>query len=119
MGLAELTHETFASRIGERFAISEPAALEQANVGVAAHDPARRPFSLVFRGPPRPLLPQRIYRLEHAALGPLEISSSRSPATLAARATRPCSGTSLLLRGPSCMSTWTPCSPAARKPSRS
>ena len=77
MGLEELTHETFASRIGEPFAIAEPTALElsleQANLGIAARDPARRPFSLVFRGPPRPLLPQRIYRLEHAALGPLEI----------------------------------------------
>jgi hypothetical protein len=77
MGLEQLTHETFAARIGEPFAITEPAALElsleQANLAGAAHDPARRPFSLVFRGPPRPLLAQRTYRLEHAALGTLEI----------------------------------------------
>jgi hypothetical protein len=33
----------------------------------------RTPFSLVFRGPLRPVLPQQIYRLEHAELGALDI----------------------------------------------
>jgi hypothetical protein len=33
----------------------------------------RTGFSLEFLGPPGPLLPQRIYRLEHARLGTLEI----------------------------------------------
>jgi hypothetical protein len=28
---------------------------------------------LLFRGPRTPVLPQRIYRLEHAVMGPLEI----------------------------------------------
>ena len=32
-----------------------------------------RPFSLVFRGPGEPLLPQRIYRVEHPALGALDL----------------------------------------------
>jgi hypothetical protein len=77
MCLDELTHETFAARIGEPFAIAEPAALdlllEEANLGTEAPDAPRQPFSLVFRGPPQPLLPQRIYRLEHEALGALEI----------------------------------------------
>ena len=31
------------------------------------------PFALVFRGPEAPLLPQRIYRFEHADLGTPEI----------------------------------------------
>jgi hypothetical protein len=33
----------------------------------------RTPFSLIFRGPPAVLLPQRIYRLEHATLGAFEL----------------------------------------------
>lgn len=34
---------------------------------------SREQFSLHFRGPHMPALPQRIYRLEHAQLGTLEI----------------------------------------------
>jgi hypothetical protein len=34
---------------------------------------SRSPFSLVFRGGPSPPLPQRIYRVEHEALGALDI----------------------------------------------
>ena len=37
---------------------------------VAAH---RKPFSLVFLGPPQVVLPQAIYRFEHAELGTIEI----------------------------------------------
>jgi hypothetical protein len=33
----------------------------------------RTPFSLVFRGPLAPVMPQRIYRVEHAGLGALDI----------------------------------------------
>ncbi|HEX2163867.1 MAG TPA: hypothetical protein VHM02_07950 [Thermoanaerobaculia bacterium] len=33
----------------------------------------RQPFGLVFRGPRDPVLPQRIYRVEHDALGAQEI----------------------------------------------
>jgi hypothetical protein len=33
----------------------------------------REPFSLTFRGPLRPVLAQRIYNLEHEAIGALEI----------------------------------------------
>lgn len=78
MDLSELTHDTFATLVGEPFAIAaEPSAielvLEQATLGAEPPDAGRRPFSLVFRGPPQPLLPQRVYRLEHAKLGALEI----------------------------------------------
>ena len=34
---------------------------------------ARDPFSLAFRGPRTPVQPQRIYALEHARMGTLEI----------------------------------------------
>src|SRR5436309_3177 len=33
----------------------------------------RAPFSLVFRGPLEPVLPQRIYRFEHDELGSFEL----------------------------------------------
>lgn len=31
------------------------------------------PFSLIFRGPMQPILPQKIYRLDHEMLGVLEL----------------------------------------------
>jgi len=34
---------------------------------------AARPFSLLFRGPREGFLPQRTYRVEHVALGTLDI----------------------------------------------
>jgi hypothetical protein len=34
---------------------------------------ARAPFSIVFLGPRDPVLPQRIYRLEHDELGTLDL----------------------------------------------
>jgi len=37
------------------------------------HQPARTPFSLVFRGDKGAALPQRIYGIEHEALGRVEI----------------------------------------------
>ena len=33
----------------------------------------RRPFSIVFRGPREPLLPQRIHRVAHEKLGALDL----------------------------------------------
>src|SRR5438045_985523 len=39
----------------------------------AAVGERRAPFSIVFRGPATPILPQRIYRLEHAALGTFDL----------------------------------------------
>ena len=33
----------------------------------------RAPFSLIFRGPAEPLLPQATYNIEHPRLGPLDI----------------------------------------------
>lgn len=33
----------------------------------------RDPYSLVFRGPPAPVLPQRIYHLRHERMGDLEL----------------------------------------------
>lgn len=33
----------------------------------------RKPFCLTLRGPLKPLFPQKIYRLEHETLEPLEV----------------------------------------------
>jgi hypothetical protein len=33
----------------------------------------RAPFSLVFRGPTTPVLPQRIYRIEHPEIGAFDL----------------------------------------------
>lgn len=71
----------FAPLQGQHFALSlgeaeEPllnAVLVQAQ---ALHQPVfhgRQPFSLLFTGPPEPVLPQRIYRLAHAQLPPLDV----------------------------------------------
>jgi len=68
----------FEPLVGERFALDaaagEPLELVLTAATPAGEQPgARAPFSLAFDGPPQPLLPQAIYRLEHAALGALEI----------------------------------------------
>jgi hypothetical protein len=41
--------------------------------GEAIEPGRRRPFSLIFLGPDRPMLEQRIHSLGHPTLGPLEI----------------------------------------------
>jgi hypothetical protein len=80
--LDALTHESFRPHVGTDFAarLGPDATLRVTLIEVEATGPVpaggaarRRPFSLIFRGPRAPVLPQRIYRLEHAAMGPLEI----------------------------------------------
>ena len=77
MGLEELTAATFEPHVGTTFTAEvAPAAvpLVLASVTTLAERPGGRdPFSLLFRGPAEPLLPQAIQRLEHAELGALEI----------------------------------------------
>jgi hypothetical protein len=84
--LDALTHESFLPHVDTEFLVRlepDPALrltlLEATVTGRAPLGPpgpsgARRlPFSLIFRGPRAPVLPQRIHRLEHAAMGPLDI----------------------------------------------
>lgn len=74
-----LTSETFSGRVGETFRIhvSEKTAIEAVLAEVtertAPADAPRTPFILLFRGPIDAVLPQRIYPVEHPALGRLEI----------------------------------------------
>lgn len=75
-----LTRTHFIGCVNEHFRIyadntNIDVELVQADVlGAHVDGPGRRePFSLIFRGPTQPVLPQRIYRIEHAELGTLEI----------------------------------------------
>jgi len=78
--LAELTADDFAAHSGSRYLLrfagaAEPIALELVEVTAGGQRARRggRPFSLIFRGPRSPLLPQAQYRLEHDAMGALDI----------------------------------------------
>ncbi len=78
MRLEDLTLAVFESLVGDTFALDAGAA-EPLDLVLTAATPTgeqpggRVPFSLLFDGPPRPLLPQAIYPLAHAELGALEI----------------------------------------------
>jgi hypothetical protein len=65
--LATLTVEDFAPLKGERFSELTLAEVNE----LARGDNDRVPFSLVFEG--EPAMPQGIRRIEHDALGPLDI----------------------------------------------
>jgi hypothetical protein len=77
MDLGELTLAAFEPLVGEPFAVVlEPATIElvlESATTLGARPGGRDPFTLIFRGPPEPLLPQATYALEHADLGTLEI----------------------------------------------
>ena len=92
--LDQITRETFAEHVGSRFRVAAGAGqtlpgltpsgstteveielieaqLLPVHAGKGGKAPKRQPFSLTFRGPG--YLPQKIYRLEHAKLGALEM----------------------------------------------
>jgi hypothetical protein len=80
--LENFTVESFSGRIGDGFRITGPgstvveAQLTEATAVGDARSPGtgeRAPFSLVLRGPLEPILPQRIYRFEHEALGAFDL----------------------------------------------
>jgi hypothetical protein len=79
-----LTYDDFSGRVGESFDIAPgdgssmllelAEAVQGAEPGGPGPDGQQRlQFSLVFRGPLTPALPQRAYRLTHADLGELEL----------------------------------------------
>jgi hypothetical protein len=82
----EMTSETFLPHVGSEFRVDGPAAGVEAvgdgvilrlaavrDLGRQPNAPRTEPFALEFEGPPQPMLEQRIYRLQHDELGPLEI----------------------------------------------
>jgi hypothetical protein len=74
-----LTLDCFAGLCGERFALQYDASAslwtELLEAQALPQPPfnGRQPFSLVFNGPPGPVLPQRVYRLAHERLPVLDI----------------------------------------------
>jgi hypothetical protein len=76
MDLGELSLATFEPHVGDRFTIGGFGAIElvlAAAQRVGKWPGGRDPFRLSLRGPAEPVLPQAIYRLEHADLGALDI----------------------------------------------
>jgi hypothetical protein len=82
--LEDFTVATFSGRIGQAFRVHAEAATLEMELRSAteahrrdgeapARQGARTPFSLVFRGPLEPVLPQRIYRFETGGLGEFEL----------------------------------------------
>lgn len=80
--LDKLTVREFTGQIGKTFRLTladSPAVdlvlVEARDLSLASSAPEakRAPFSLVFRSPKGPVLPQRIYSLENETLGRLEI----------------------------------------------
>jgi hypothetical protein len=79
-----LTFDLFEGRVGEQFEVSAdgvaPVPMELAEAtestepgGTGPQGQERLQFSLVFRGPLEPVLPQAIYGLDHDALGHLDL----------------------------------------------
>ena len=81
--LEQLTLETFREQLGKGFRLDPGEGAPALDLVLAeardltradgAHGPRRNPFSLVFLGPTRPILPQRIYPLTNDAMGRIEI----------------------------------------------
>jgi hypothetical protein len=77
--LDKVTRQTFEPLQGQRFTLTDGAnpALDLELVAVAGNGlkgaAAREQFSLHFRGPLSPQLPQKIYRLTHDQLGVMDI----------------------------------------------
>jgi hypothetical protein len=79
-----LTYDLFGGRTGERFEVAvddgEPLELELTEAtestelgGPGPDGQERRQFSLIFRGPATPFVPQGTYALSHAELGELDL----------------------------------------------
>ena len=78
--LDQLQLSTFEPLVGQPFVLRRDIGdatvdLVLAEATALAHGEGRprTPFSLVFRGPAEPVMPQRIYRVDHEELGALEL----------------------------------------------
>jgi len=77
--LRSFTIETFAPLVREMFRI-HPEGASPLDAELISAEPyggqaagGRAPFSIVFRGPPQPVLSQMTYRIEHAVLGSFDL----------------------------------------------
>ena len=74
--LENFTVGTFSGHLGNSFRVhpDESSTLDLELVSATElNEGSERPFSIVFRSPKDALLPQRIYRMEHAEIGEFEI----------------------------------------------
>ena len=76
--LADLTLERFLPLVMQEFRlhaddVAFEALLVEARPVGRSMPQRRQPFSLIFGAASSPVLPQRIYRVEHAALGALDL----------------------------------------------
>jgi hypothetical protein len=80
--LETFTLATFAGRLGQAFRVRPAGAppltfelIEATDLSRGGTPPPnhRAPFSLVFRGPREPCLPQQTYQLEHDELGAFDL----------------------------------------------
>jgi hypothetical protein len=79
--MIDATPETFRPHLDSEFVVEHPALAdhvvlrltEVTGLGRQPGAPRVEPFTLLFTGPARPLLPQRTYRLEHRVLGRVDI----------------------------------------------
>lgn len=76
----KLALDTFRGHVDEPFRLVGGDDLELAlrlaeaeGLGEPYSPGLRAPFSLIFRGPPEPIMPQGTYRLHHDTLGALEL----------------------------------------------
>lgn len=65
-------NQTFRLHAGELTLEIELISVEERG---AAYSPnaQRKPFSIIFRGPLEPILPQMIYKIEHSEMGALDL----------------------------------------------
>lgn len=77
--LQDLQAPSFEEQLNTPFRIhfGGEAPLEVVLFEVRLHEahggPRKQPYSVYFRGPHQPILPQAIYRVEHEQIGPMEI----------------------------------------------
>ncbi len=78
--LDKLTSQDFSTYLNQPFRIQvesgeplEATLIEVTELGADDQDTPRRAFSIIFRTAKEIVLPQRIYRVEHAALGALDM----------------------------------------------
>ena len=68
-----LTHPVFAAQLNSKFRVSAdgqpPVELELIEVGELLESPGQERFTIKFRGPAAPLVPQGMYPFEHDTMG--------------------------------------------------
>ena len=75
----DLTYEVFAKLVNQKFSLVhdsgklEVELIECKTLSARARPGDRKPFSLIFRGPAQPPLPQRIYRFDFGEVGSSDI----------------------------------------------